>query len=303
MGNKGKTAMIITTPRLRIVPYGTITEKLQTVVSEGRFRGASISTAERMRSVSSRRGASEFWIASSREINDAFNRRFRQSATPTARLLVLNESLSSDNLLAQIVQLPIRSPDRVCIVDLACGLGKTHVSIHSLLQRLASLARATEGNDGTTRILDATIEDDVLHVVSLNFQRLDVPLAKIESLAGDDLTALQEFEIDPDGSFIYWLRLDVHLGWAQLRQIVDPIAAHRAQQKSREFNTRYGKAVRKVREEAGLKLTDIEGISDKQLRRIESGNCRLTTNAIEALAKTHKLTPNEYLERLAGALE
>ena len=65
---------------------------------------------------------------------------------------------------------------------------------------------------------------------------------------------------------------------------------------------RYGKAVRKVREAAGLKSPDIAGLSDKQLGRIENGDCRLTSNAIKALAKAHRLEPNAYLQKLAEAL-
>jgi hypothetical protein len=60
--------------------------------------------------------------------------------------------------------------------------------------------------------------------------------------------------------------------------------------------------VRKVREEAGLKLSDISGISEKQLRRIESGECRLTSNAIGALSQAHKLAANEYMKKLAEKL-
>jgi hypothetical protein len=60
--------------------------------------------------------------------------------------------------------------------------------------------------------------------------------------------------------------------------------------------------VQKVREAAGLKPVDIPGISDKQLRRIESGECRLTSNGVEALSQAHKLSPNEYMKKLSEAL-
>jgi hypothetical protein len=51
---------------------------------------------------------------------------------------------------------------------------------------------------------------------------------------------VEHFEIDEDGSYIYWPDLDLHLGWEQLQQIVDPVAAQKAKQKSHEFNVRYG---------------------------------------------------------------
>jgi hypothetical protein len=48
---------------------------------------------------------------------------------------------------------------------------------------------------------------------------------------------------------------------------------------------------------------EIPGLSDKQLRRIERGECRLTSNAAKKLAKAHGMTPNEYLQKLADALQ
>ena len=94
----------------------------------------------------------------------------------------------------------------------------------------------------------------------------------------------------------------MHLGWTQLQQLVNPVAALKASQKSQEFNKRYGRAVQKVHEEAGLKPSDIPEVSEKQLGRIEKGECRLTSNAIETLSKAHSLKANEYLQKLAEAL-
>jgi hypothetical protein len=141
-----------------------------------------------------------------------------------------------------------------------------------------------------------------LHVVSPDFDRLDVPIAEIPNFRNADSSKIQDFEIDEDGSFIYWPGLDLHLGWVQLQQLVNPAAALKASQKSQVFNKRYGKAVQKVRETAGLRPSDISGISEKQLRRIENGDCRLTSNAIEALSQAHMLGPIEYMKKLAEAL-
>jgi hypothetical protein len=172
--------------------------------------------------------------------------------------------------------------------------------IRSLLERLAT---GFEADDAHKRILDARIENGTLQVVSPNFERLDVPIAEIPELKDVDASELQEFEIDEDGAYIYWPELDVHLGWTQLQQVVNPQAALKAAQKGEEFNKRHGKAVQKLRESAGFKRSDIPGLSEKQIGRIESGECRLTSNAIEALAKAYELEPNEYMHRLAQALE
>lgn len=221
------------------------------------------------------------WIAFSAELDSAFTRRFRREAASDTRLLVLNEGCSSDTLASRITDLQIRSPHRFYVADLHWGSGKTMAG-GLLLQRLVS---ALESKDSQDRVLDATIENETLRVVSPDFRRLEIPIFRIPALARAKPSATARFEIDKDGSYVYWPDLDLHLGWEQLQQIVDPEAARRAHQHSHEFNVRYGQTVRRVREQAGLGRSDILGISEKQLRRIENGECRLTSNAAQVLQR------------------
>jgi hypothetical protein len=239
------------------------------------------------------------WIAFSGELDSAFTRRFRREATSDARLLVLNEGSSSDTLASRITNLQIRSPHRFYVADLHWGSGKA-TAAGVFLERLASALESKSGHD---RVFDAKIENETLRVVSPDFRRLEIPISRVPGLAQAEPFVVAKFEIDKDGSYIYWPDLDIHLGWEQLQQIVDPEAARRARQKSHEFNVRYGQAVRRVRERAGLGCSDILGISEKQLGRIENGECRLTSNAVQVLSTAHKLKPDEYLARLAGALD
>jgi hypothetical protein len=130
---------------------------------------------------------------------------------------------------------------------------------------------------------------------------LHVPVSAIQALRGQSRAVLRSFKIDPDGSFIHWSELDIHLGWNQFLQAVDPAELRKAQQRSAGFNARYGAAIRKVREAAGILQAKIEGLTERQLRRIEQGECRATTAALSALAKAHGLSMNDYMERLANA--
>jgi len=172
--------------------------------------------------------------------------------------------------------------------------------IRSYLRRLTAGLKSKE-NEG--RIFDARLEDGILQVVSADFERLEVTISKIGPLAKAGKETAERFEIDEDGSYIYWPDLDLHLGWEQLQQVVDPLAVQRAKQKNRQFNVRYGAAIRKFREEKGLAVTAIPGLSHKQLRRIERGESRLTSNAASKLAEAHGITPNEYLQAVSTALQ
>ena len=242
------------------------------------------------------------WIVYSGELDAEFIHRFREYASAYTRLLVFNEGQSSDTLASRLTSLQIRSANRFYVADVVWGTPGTGKSacVGTFLQRLASVVTAKDSSD---RVFDAKIEGDILRVVSPDFRRLEVPVSRIPNLESANRATLEDFKIDSDGSYIFWPKLDVHLGWEQLEQIVNPESALKARQKAHVFNVRYGNAIRRVREEAGIAYLDITGISEKQLRRIEKGDSRLTTNAAEALAAAHKLSPNEYLNKVAKALE
>lgn len=270
---------------------------MQALVDEGSLQGRWARTFLRRPRGGRSKDFFQLWVAFSPEVDQDFVRQFRRHATPETRLLVVNERQSADTILTRLLGLQIRSPQRLYVAD-CLGSGKSHC-LAVLLQRLTC---ALGSKDNSGRILDAKIEAGVLRVISPEFERLDVPLAQISALADKEPAILADFAIDEDGSFIHWPNLDVHLGWEQLAQIVNPEAARKAWQKHRQFNIRYGRAVHKVREQAGLKPSDITGISEKQLRRIESGSCRLTCNAVKVLSQAHGLKANGYLQKLAEAL-
>jgi hypothetical protein len=283
---------------IAIVPYGGILAAL----SKQRWRMMSHHARIAKPSERTPRPCRHVFVTLSHDLDESFVEMFREKATQDTRLLILNEGTSTDRLLSRIVDLQIRTPQRCYVVEAKSGSGKTHsmAFLRSLLERLVS---TFEADNKQERILDASHQEGILHVVSPNFDRLDVPIADIPDFKNVPLSRIEEFEIDEDGAFIYWPKLDVHLGWAQLQQLVNPEAALKASQKSEQFNKRYARAVKIVREQARLKPTDMSGLSEKQIRRIERGECRLTSNAIGALSKAHKLDPNEYMKKLAQALE
>jgi hypothetical protein len=47
----------------------------------------------------------------------------------------------------------------------------------------------------------------------------------------------------------------------------------------------------------------VEGLTERQLRRIEQGESGATTAALNALAKAHGMDANAYMEKLANAIK
>jgi hypothetical protein len=134
---------------------------------------------------------------------------FRQRAAQETKVLIFNEGTSTDALLSRILDLQVRTPQRLCVLDSSSGSGKTtHFAafISSILRRLAV---GLEAGETEGRILNASIENGMLRVISPDFERVDVPIAQVPALNTDDPSKVTEFEIDEDGAFIYWPKLDV----------------------------------------------------------------------------------------------
>jgi hypothetical protein len=164
------------------------------------------------------------------------------------------------------------------------------------------LDRADEDN----RILDAWWEEAKFVAVSPTaggFRKLRVPVEKLPILQTLSREERDAFEIDEDGTFIYWPSGDIHLGWEQFECAVDEAAHLKARQQAEGFNKAYGAAIQALRKEKGLRQSDVEGLTPRQVGRIESGQCRATLSALRKLAKAHDMSVSEYMEEVSRHLQ
>lgn len=238
------------------------------------------------------RGTSIFvhWADS---VDDEYVTHFKKYRRRVNKLLLLNRWLSSDAVFHSLLDLMVRKWERFYVAD-----DTDQDQTQKLLWRLFLGLGSEEGKT----ILNATIEGDCLNVVSSDFDKLVVPFSKLKELLRSSDDRLRNIEIDEDGSFVFWPELDVHMGWEQFHQLLDPPTALRAKQRSGEFNHRYGRAIRSLRESKGLRQTDIEGLTARQVSRIENGESRATPSTIQKFAKAHGLTPSRFMAAVAGLL-
>ena len=208
------------------------------------------------------------------------------------RNLVFVEDMPVESISSRVLRLNVRDSHRLHIAR-----ERNLDAISAIIKRaISGLAVSKDRN----RIVDAWIEGAKLVVLSPTFQRLYIPVKELERYLGNEIGRIKSIEIDEDGSYLYWSHADVHLGWEQLQGIVDPTTLVAAQRKSEQFNLKYGAAIRAVREERGLKQSDIKGIVDRHLRRIEHGQMAATSSTLKALAESHGMSLAEYLEELAN---
>lgn len=207
------------------------------------------------------------------------------------RNLVFVEDMPVESIPSRVPRLNVKDSRRLHIAR-----ERNLDAISAIIKRaISGLAVGTDRN----RIVDTWVEGANLVVLSPFFQRLFVPVIKLDRFLGNQLEQIEAIEIDEDGSYLYWPHADVHLGWEQLQGIVDPTTLIVAQRRSEKFNLNYGAAIRAVRKEHGLKQTDIQGIVDRHLRRIERGQIAATSSTLKALAESHKMSLDDYLGELA----
>ena len=210
--------------------------------------------------------------------------------------LLLKGKMPSRAVVDRMTWLDVRDASRIHFVE-ADKAGEESLAERFLL--------GLDSNDDERRVFDAWWEEDTLVVVSpcrTGFKKIRAPLSKLPALKEYPRRTLENFHIDEDGIFIFWPQLDVHLGWEQFVTAVAPQARLRAKQQSDAFNRAYGLAIRKLRTQNGLRQSDIEGLTPRQVGRIERGECRATHTALTKFADAHQITLSEYMDRIATTM-
>jgi hypothetical protein len=149
-------------------------------------------------------------------------------------------------------------------------------------------------------IANATVVDDKLLLVSCALDTLEVSFDALPALKRVPVNARGSFVISEDGSYIHWPEPDIHLDLDAIKSAVDPGWRARASAIRLSQNKRYGEAIAAVRKKYGLRQGDIPDLSERQVRRIETGG-PITAAALRSLAAAHKLSLDEYLSLVAEA--
>lgn len=180
------------------------------------------------------------------------------------------------------------------------GLNRPEYRLHqtrdagALRRLLVALAR----EEPMLGIVDAYVTGADLHVLTGDFEFRCFPMGRIPALSRLASAHRSRFTLDEDGSYLHWPAGDVHLGVSQILQEVDPafmgdVAIRRSE------HDRLGPALRAIREERGLRQSDITGIGERQVHRLETGVSRLRYASAQKFAKAFRMTASALLTELA----
>ena len=150
-------------------------------------------------------------------------------------------------------------------------------------------------------IADAAVIADRLVIRTCSFDELSLAFEAFSSLRAMPVEDRGRFEIDPEGYFLHWPDADVHLDVSDVRFASNPEAGRAAQVETLRYNTALGATFKRLREEAGLKQDQIPGLSDRHVRRVETGSY-LSLESVEAFARALTVSVDDLLESLGNSL-
>jgi hypothetical protein len=149
-------------------------------------------------------------------------------------------------------------------------------------------------------IASASVQDGVLSVWSCEPRLYQCAVADIPALARLTAAEVEALKVSRTGSRLHWDDGDVDLDLDAIRQYADPEVRKEAESKYRADAVRYGMAIRKLREQRGLRQNQIPGLSDREVRRLEQGVVLPHAETLKKLAAAHACTVDEYMSALAA---
>lgn len=221
------------------------------------------------------------------------------SATGLPRVTeVVREANRVHKLRALFVRQDVNLPSLARMLDRAQVRTLRNLIVHSGTDVPHRVMFAWSVGAQDRLIADANVIDGSLFALSCANESFEVSFDAIKGLAKIPAGERGDFEIAKDGSYIHWPKFDMHLDLDEIRCATDPQRRAVVAAQSIEYDTNFGKVVAALRKDLGLRQSDIKGLSERQVGRIEKGS-RPRLDSLMKLAKAHGMKTNEYLEAIA----
>lgn len=150
-------------------------------------------------------------------------------------------------------------------------------------------------------IATAQVIDDELFVMACDHTLFRVSFAGMPALKRIPPKQRSSFTISSEGSYMHWPEMDVHIDIDAVRSLNDDAWREKKEREKLIYDLRFGSAVAALRKRRGLKQTEIQGLSERHVRRIEKGE-RTKVDTLAILARSHGWSLKEYLDEIAEIL-
>ncbi len=150
-------------------------------------------------------------------------------------------------------------------------------------------------------IATAQVINEELFVMACDHTLFRVGFEEMPALMRIPTEQRSSFTISSEGSYIHWPEADVHIDLDAVRYLKDDAWREKKDRERLMYDIRFGEAVAALRKKCGLKQADIQGLSERHVRRIEKGE-RTKVDTLGILARSQGLSLKEYLDKIAEIL-
>ena len=150
-------------------------------------------------------------------------------------------------------------------------------------------------------IAAAQVTHDELFVMACDHSLFRVGFEEMPALKRIPAQHRSSFTISSEGIYLHWPEGDVHIDFDAVRCLKDDAWREKKERERLLYDIRFGEAVAALRKQRGIKQAEIQGLSERQVRRIERGE-RTKIDTLAILARSHGLSLKEYLDEIAEML-
>ncbi|MFM8300896.1 MAG: DUF2442 domain-containing protein, partial [Microcystis aeruginosa] len=151
-------------------------------------------------------------------------------------------------------------------------------------------------------IATALVIGESLLISRCDFDELEIPFASMPALQRIPLEERENFIIAEDGSYIHWPVVDIHLDIAAFLSVIEPAAKQKFAAIKLKHDQIFGQAIASLRKQHQLRQSDIIGVSERQVRRIEQGE-GTKVETLNLFAQAHNMELNDYLDAVAQLID
>lgn len=151
------------------------------------------------------------------------------------------------------------------------------------------------------RIASAQLKDDELLIWSCEPKLYSCLVGDLKPLRSVDQEEWKNFEVSSSGSYLSWKALNIDIDLDTIRYAIDPEFKEQQNQKRHQELLKYAKGIVRLRQEHQLNRKEC-GISDYELRQIESGKVMPNHKILRTLADAHQMSLSDYLEAVSEAI-
>lgn len=150
-------------------------------------------------------------------------------------------------------------------------------------------------------IANATVMGDRLLVFSCAMEKLEIAFSDLPCLKLIPIDERGDFTISEEGSYLHWPKQDIHLDLDALRCAINPNVKNKFDAYKLTHDRSFGQAIATLRKQSKLKQSDIIGLSERQVSRIEKGE-GTKIETLDLFAQAHQMELNDYLEAVANLM-